>query len=90
MEQSSANEGGCKESVKCIEILHLMLDNEASSQEEDYLRDHLDSCLPCLKNYEVESQIRNILRTKLEKREVPLDLLNAIKSKITVSPAPKG
>ncbi|WP_339813910.1 zf-HC2 domain-containing protein [uncultured Imperialibacter sp.] len=89
MEQSSAKEG-CKESVKCIEILHLLLDNEASPTQEDYLRSHLDSCLPCLKNYKVETEIRNILRTKLEKREVPADLLNAIKSKISVSLAPEG
>lgn len=88
MEQGSAKED-CKESVKCIEILHLLLDNEASTVEEDYLRSHLDSCLACLKNYKVESEIRNILRTKLEKREVPLDLLAAIKTKISVSLAPK-
>ena len=83
MEQSSAKEG-CKESVKCIEILHLLLDNEASPTQEDYLRSHLDSCLPCLKNYKVETEIRNILR------EVPADLLNSIKSKISVSLAPEG
>lgn len=89
MEQKSANDG-CREARKCIEILHLLLDNEASLDEEDYLRKHLESCLPCLKNYEVETQIRNILRTKLEKKEVPADLLNAIKSKITVSQASEG
>lgn len=89
MDQSSTKEG-CQESVKCIEILHLLLDNEASKDEEDYLRSHLDICLPCLKNYKMESEIRHILKTKLEKREVPQDLLDVIKNKISISLASNG
>lgn len=84
MEQNSTNDG-CKESAKCIEILHLLLDNEASPDEEQYLREHLDLCLPCLKNYQLETEIRNLLRTRIDKRNTPAGLLAAIKSKVTVS-----
>lgn len=89
MEQKSTKEG-CSEAGKCIQILHLMLDNEASADEENYLRDHLDSCLPCLKNYKVETEIRHLLRTKLEKKHVPKDLLDSIKDKITVTLSSHG
>ena len=84
MEQNSTKDG-CKESAKCIEILHLLLDNEASPEEEQYLREHIDFCLPCLKSYELETEIRNLLRTRIDKRNTPADLLAAIKSKVTVS-----
>lgn len=84
MEQQDKNDG-CKQSEKCMEILHLLLDNEATLEQEVYLRDHLDKCLPCLNNFEIEQEIRTLLRTKIEKRAVPSDLLASIKDKINTS-----
>lgn len=89
MEQNSTNDG-CKESAKCIEILHLLLDNEATPEEEQYLRDHIDFCLPCLKNYELETEIRNLLRTRVFKRDTPADLLISIKERVSLSITSKG
>lgn len=89
MEQNSSNDD-CRESIKCIEILHLLLDNEATPEEEQYLREHIDSCLPCLKNYELEAEIRNLLRTRINKPHTPADLLVSIKSRVTVSMTSKG
>ncbi len=73
---------GCKEYDKCLEILHLMLDNEASADEEAYLKSHIDKCMVCFEQYEVEKEIRILIKTKITNQPVPLDLAYQIRSKI--------
>lgn len=76
---------GCKEFEKCLEILYLMLDNEATNEQENYLNSHLDHCLVCFEQYEVEKQIRQLLKTKLTNQAVPADLAQSIRNKIFLS-----
>jgi anti-sigma factor (TIGR02949 family) len=78
----SNNEGGCKEFKKCMEILHLMLDNEATDHQEQYVKDHIEICMVCFEQYEVEKQIRDLIKTKIEQRPVPNDLIEDIRGKI--------
>ncbi|MFY0600288.1 MAG: anti-sigma factor [Cyclobacteriaceae bacterium] len=77
--------GACAEFKKCLKVLHLLLDDEASKKEEEYLMGHIDKCLFCFEQYEVEKQIRELLRTRLEKMPVPSDLADNIRSKISQS-----
>ncbi|MEP4133732.1 MAG: anti-sigma factor [Cyclobacteriaceae bacterium] len=77
--------GVCSEFKNCLKILHLMLDDEASKDEEAYLTEHIEKCMFCFEQYEVEKQIRELLRTKSAKMTVPADLANLIKSKISQS-----
>lgn len=82
-DQTRCNDHGkCKDHAKCMEILQLMLDGEASESEKEYYQTHVEKCMPCYKEYNLESAIRKILKTNLEKKEVPADLINCIKSKI--------
>ena len=73
----------CPEVEKCLELIHLVLDSEASSEQESYLAEHLEMCIQCLENYNLEREIRTALRTRLENKKVPLDLINTIKNKIS-------
>lgn len=72
----------CGEFDKCLRILNLMLDEEASPEQEDYFYGHIDNCIVCFSHYNVEKQIRKLLRTKLQKRTVPSELVTEIRSKI--------
>ncbi|AHM60218.1 hypothetical protein D770_09805 [Flammeovirgaceae bacterium 311] len=65
-----------------MDILQLVLDGEASDTEKEYYMHHIEECMPCYRNYNIESEIRNILRSKLEKKPVPTDLVTAIRSKV--------
>ena len=65
-----------------MEILHLMLDNEASNDQENYVHDHIEQCMVCFEQYEVEKHIRELIRTKLANRPVPEGLANQIRTKI--------
>ncbi|MEQ9424461.1 MAG: anti-sigma factor [Cyclobacteriaceae bacterium] len=73
---------GCPESEKCLEIIRLVLDDEASNTQMDYLKDHIEMCMQCLDNFNVEKEIKQALREKLERKAVPQDLIDSIKTKI--------
>lgn len=87
MSDSSAKKGSsdCSEFQKCLEILYLMLDNEASQEEETYLHRHFDNCRVCFEHYEVEKQIRELLKTKLANQPVPADLAETIRIRVSQS-----
>jgi len=67
---------------RCLELLELITDGEASPEEERQFRKHIDDCLPCLETYNLEKSIKEMLRNKLEKKQVPEDLILSIKEKI--------
>ena len=79
------SEGKCPDIEKYLEILRQMLDEEATSEEEQFLLKHLDSCKCCLAEYELETQVRQVLKSKVEKKEVPVGLANSIKAKILLT-----
>ena len=79
--------GKCPEIDKYLAILRLILDNESSAEEEQYLMTHLDQCSCCLKEYEIETQVRELLKSKMKSKSVPSGLANSIKAKIIQSKA---
>lgn len=73
------NKSDCSEYLK---ILHLMLDNEATKEQEIYLNTHVEKCVFCLQNYEVEKEIRVLIKTKITRQPVPANLASEIRRKI--------
>jgi anti-sigma factor (TIGR02949 family) len=80
--QEGKSNGMCDEFAKCMKILHLMLDHEATPEEETYVNDHIDKCMVCFEQYQVEKQIRELLKTRLVNQPVPKNLADDIRSKI--------
>ncbi len=72
----------CKNRSECLRALQLILDGEATPEQLQYFNNHIDKCLPCIENYNLEVTIRQILCDKIEKKPVPTDLVNEIKLKI--------
>ena len=73
----------CPEVEKCLELIHLVLDAEASPEQEKYLSEHLDMCMQCLESFNIEKEIRAALKNKIEQKQVPSSLLESIKGKIS-------
>jgi anti-sigma factor (TIGR02949 family) len=69
----------CKE---CFTLLYPVIDGEANDEEIKYLHDHINDCAPCYKHYEIEKAVKEVVKHRIEKREVPLDLINSIKLKL--------
>lgn len=65
-----------------LEILHLMLDNEATKEQVELLRAHLSKDEGCLQTYQLEKEIRMLIKEKLIMQPVPPDLVQNIRKKI--------
>ena len=72
----------CQNQRECFEMLQMILDGEATSeQKEHFLKEHLDGCMPCYKNYHLEVAIRELLKNKCQ-QHAPQDLVDKIKAQI--------
>lgn len=72
----------CSTCAKCIEYIHLMLDGESNSDQDEFVRSHLTNCSSCLNEYEVEKQVRYMLKVKLSPINTPKTLADKLKAKI--------
>lgn len=72
----------CSEFDKCFKVLNLMLDDEASPEQEEYFFRHIAKCTTCFNHYSVEMKIRELLRTRLKKKIIPSEMILEIRNKI--------
>jgi anti-sigma factor (TIGR02949 family) len=79
-DQNSSNQPKKK---NCLEMLHSILDGEASTEEKQHFVDmHLDSCMPCYKKYHLEMAIRELLKSKCGSHQAPTEIVENIKNLI--------
>jgi len=67
----------------CMEMLQLILDGEASSEQKEYFSSHMDKCMPCFKSYHVDNKIKELIKSKCCGGQVPADLVDQIKTMIS-------
>ena len=75
----------CSEEQECLKVLEVILDEESTPEEEKLYFDHIQKCWPCFQNYNLETAIRELIKTKVENRKVPEGLVAKIKSEIEKS-----
>ncbi len=73
--------GTCHE---CLQNLYLMVDGEASKEQEDYFNRHMDECIPCFNSFSLEKSVKEFLKNRIEQKPVPQSLVENIKSKIAL------
>lgn len=69
----------------CVQSLQLVIDGEASKEQEEYFMSHLDECSPCYNFYELEKSVKQILQNKIEKKPCPPHVLDNIREKLRKS-----
>ncbi|MBC7486277.1 MAG: zf-HC2 domain-containing protein [Cytophagaceae bacterium] len=69
----------CKD---CLSLLYSVLDGEATENEIKYLNEHVNGCSPCYQHYHIEKAVKELIKYKIAKKEVPSDLINCIKNKL--------
>lgn len=73
----------CSNSKECLEMLQMILDGEATTQQkEHFLKEHLEQCMPCYKNYHLEVAIRELLKTKCTSH-APQELVDIIRKQVS-------
>jgi len=66
----------------CVEMLQLILDGEASPEQEVYFKNHMDKCAPCFKSYQLDMSIKELLKSRCCGDPVPHGLVEQIKMQI--------
>jgi anti-sigma factor (TIGR02949 family) len=72
----------CSESEECNQLLQLILDGEATPEQEKTFYQHIDTSVYCLNGYELEKSIRKLIKSKITRQAVPTGLIDSIKVKI--------
>ncbi|MEQ9592594.1 MAG: anti-sigma factor [Cyclobacteriaceae bacterium] len=66
----------------CLEMLQVILDGDASKDQQEYFASHMEECMPCYKNHQLDLQIRALIKSKCCGGNVPADLIDKIKSQV--------
>ena len=75
------SERNCSDPRECFQMLQLILDGEATHEQKEHFKAHLEDCMPCFQNYHLDMAIRDLLKLKCSS-QAPADLIATIKSKI--------
>ncbi len=67
----------------CMEMLQTILDGEASEEQKQYFKGHMDNCMPCFKSYDLDMALKQLLQSKCCGGEAPQDLIEKIKIQIS-------
>jgi mycothiol system anti-sigma-R factor len=67
----------------CMEMLQLILDGEATAEQQDYFRSHMDTCMPCFKSFSLDMSIKELVKTRCCSDQVPQGLVEQIKMQIS-------
>lgn len=81
------------EEVNCDEALaeiYLLLDHECSPDHEDQLRKHIDDCPPCLEEYGIDEQLKQLLARKCGGDHAPDELKSKLRASIRKTVADRG
>jgi len=90
-----AFEGACggTDDVACDELLaevYLLLDKECGAEHEVQLRKHLEACPPCLEQYGIDEQIKQLLARKCGGDHAPEDLRTRLRASIRKTVEKRG
>lgn len=72
----------CPDVQKCIDAVEDLVNHELDPKTEKIVKFKAEICMRCFKQHEIDSAVKLALQKKLERKQVPEDLLESIKSKI--------
>ena len=71
-------------SPDCLELLNLVLDEEASPGQRQFFFEHLKGCMPCHEKFNIDMAIKKMIKEKCGKN-VPEGLMETIRAKVLQS-----
>jgi mycothiol system anti-sigma-R factor len=90
---SARDEASRADRVHCDEALaeiYLLLDRECSPERDAQLRKHLDDCPPCLEEYGIDEQIKQLLARKCGGEHAPAELKQRLRASIRTRVEQRG
>lgn len=77
-----SNSSDPSKKFNCREMLQKILDGDATSEQQQQFKDHMEECMPCYRIYELEMAIKGLLKKKCNGNGAPPDLIEKIKNQI--------
>jgi len=74
----------CPDEKECLELVRLMLDDESTKEDNEYVMRHIDGCYKCYDNFDVENAIREAVKQKGRNIKIPDSVVSEIRDKIVV------
>jgi mycothiol system anti-sigma-R factor len=75
---------------KALAELYLLLDRECGADREAEIRRHLDTCPPCLEEYGIDEQLKQLLARKCGGDHAPEDLRSRLRASIRKTVESRG
>jgi anti-sigma factor (TIGR02949 family) len=72
----------CDDNEKCLKLLQLVLDGQASESDTKEFMAHLDKCMACYNEFNLNKSIKEAVIQKVNKPSMPTELVDQINSKI--------
>jgi len=72
----------CPQEERCLELVRLMLDKQATEEDSLYVTKHIEDCYRCYDNYNLENTIREVIKNKVEKIKVSDQIIKEITNKL--------
>lgn len=66
----------------CMEMLQLVLDGQATEEQATYWRQHLGMCQPCYEKYNVDSAIKEMIKSECCCSKIPQDVIEQLNTRI--------
>ena len=72
----------CEHKEECMKMVQKIVDGQASDTEINSFKENMKSCLPCENGMALEKCLKETIQLRLDKKCVPMSLLECIKSNI--------
>ncbi|PVY43946.1 zf-HC2 domain-containing protein [Pontibacter virosus] len=80
--QKLSDDGHESECDKIVKLLDLMIDGEASVEEQSYFNTHIEECVPCFESHQKQKLLKGLVCGHLKRVIVPESLALSIKARI--------
>jgi mycothiol system anti-sigma-R factor len=75
---------------KALAEIYLLLDRECAAEREAEIRQHLKTCPPCLEEYGIDEQLKQLLARKCGGDHAPDDLKTRLRASIRKTVEQRG
>jgi len=71
---------------ECMQMLQVVLDEEADEKKNKQVHEHLQKCMKCYEMFHLDKKIKELLKARCNNVNVPEGLIESIKSKVNNNP----
>ena len=80
MSHSITEDGPKTDCERVVELLDVIIDGEATAEDQHYFFKHLEVCQDCFKAHDKHQQLKFFLKDNIKRKAVPANLMGSIQT----------